>query len=100
MPTLAALALKVTVVLDPGEVAALAVPEGQPRTVLHIKTPDRTVTVDIASKSVRKAQATIAENGAAGVAVIIQGKLVAGDVLAEAGLVAQAKTKPAAAVAA
>ena len=73
MPTLTGRTLEETVVLDPAEIAALAVPEGQPRTVLHIRTPDRTVKVDLACKSVRKAQATIQEAGAEGVAVIVQG---------------------------
>jgi hypothetical protein len=38
---------------------------------------------------VRKVAATIAEHGVDGVAVIMQGKLAAGDVIIEAGLSAQ-----------
>ena len=61
---------------------------------------DREVTADIAAKAIRKAQATIAESGPDQTVCFVQGKLVAGDILAEAGLVAQVKTpKPAAAVA-
>jgi len=39
----------------------------------------------------RKVAATIAEHGVDGVAVIMQGKLGAGDVIIEAGLSAQVK---------
>ena len=97
MPILNARALKCTVVLDPTEVAAIVAPEGTPRLPLRIVVDGRTVTTDIAAKSIRKAQAMIAEHGPDGVAVILQGKLGCGDVLLEAGLVAQPKTpKPAA----
>jgi hypothetical protein len=100
-------AIKVTIVLDPSELARLAVPEGQPRVTLSIRVGGeisvggaRIVTADIAAKSVRKAQVAIREHGAAGVAVILQGKLVADDQIAEAGLVAQVKTpRPVAAAA-
>jgi hypothetical protein len=88
-------ALKVTVVLDPAEVAQLVAPDGRPRVVLAIRLPDRRVSVDLNAKSVRKAVAMLAEHGPDGVAVIIQGKLV-GDTITEAGIVAQPKVKPAA----
>jgi hypothetical protein len=95
MPTtISARALKVTAVLDPTELAMLAVPDGRPRITLHVRTPDRTVTADLASKSVRKAQAAIAEHGPEAIALILQGKLAAApgaDQIAEAGLVAQLK---------
>jgi hypothetical protein len=88
-------AIKVTVVLDASEVARLAVPEGQPRVTLSIRVGgeisvggERLVTAELAAKSVRKAQAAIIEQG---VAVVLQGRLVAGDVLAEAGLACQPK---------
>jgi hypothetical protein len=93
-------ALKVTVVLDPAEVAQLVAPDGRPRVVLAIRLPDRRVSVDLNAKSVRKAVAMLAEHGPDGVAVIIQGKLM-GDAITEAGIVAQPKVRPqAAAVAA
>jgi hypothetical protein len=92
MPTVSAEALKATVVLDAVELLNIAAPEnGPPRLTLSIQTPDRTVTVDLASKSIRKAQAAIRENGADAVACIIQGRLLAGDVLGDAGLTAQPK---------
>ena len=98
MPTLTTRGLKCTVLLDPAEVESLALVEGLPRVQLNIRTADgRTVIADIAAKSVRKVQATIAEHGTDGVAALLQGKLGKGDVLLEAGLVAQVKApKPAA----
>jgi hypothetical protein len=89
-------AMKVTIVLDPAEVAQLVAPDGKPRVVIDIRLPDRRVSVDLNAKSVRKAVATIGEHGPDGIAVIIQGKLL-GDTITEAGLVAQPKVKPAAA---
>ena len=94
MTTLTGKALKVTIVLNPAEVSALPVPNGTPRVILKIAVGGRTVTADIAAKSLRKAQATIAEAGADGCAALIQGKLDrqgGADVVAEAGLVAQLK---------
>jgi hypothetical protein len=89
--TLTARALKCTAVLDPAEIAALPDP-ATARVTLHIRIADgsRTISADIAAKSLRKAKAAIAEHGVGGVAVIIQGKLV-GETLTEAGLTAQAK---------
>jgi hypothetical protein len=62
--------------------------------MLTVRLPDRTITTDLASKSIRKAQAIIDEHGVDGTACILQGRLLAGDVLAECGLVAQPKKKP------
>jgi hypothetical protein len=81
-------ALKVTAMLSADELAALRDPGSNARTVLEIAVGGRTVTADIATKSVRKAKATINEHGAANVISFIQGKLV-GDAIVEAGLVAQ-----------
>jgi hypothetical protein len=87
--------MKVTVVLDPAELAQIVAPDGKPRTVIAIRLPDRRVSVDLNAKSVRRAVAAIGEHGPDGIAVIIQGKLV-GDAITEAGIVAQPKAKPAA----
>jgi len=89
--TLTAARLKVTVVLNPNELLGIAAPDAAPRAVLRVQLPDRTVTADVAAKSVRKAQAAIREAGADGVAVILQGSLAAGDKIMEAGLSAQPK---------
>jgi hypothetical protein len=60
---------------------------------LRVRLPDRKRTGDIAAKSFRKAQAAIREAGADNVALILQGCLAEGDVIAEAGLRAQPKVK-------
>ena len=94
MQILNARAMKVTLVLDPAEVAQLVARDGQPRVVVAIRLPDRRVSADLNAKSVRRALATIAEHGPDGVAVIVQGKLGPSDVLLEAGIVAQPKVRP------
>jgi hypothetical protein len=92
MPTLTTRAIKATLLLEPTEIEALALVDGMPRVQLNIRNADgRTVTAEVAAKAVRKAQAAIAEHGVAGVAAFVQGKLGNGDVLLEAGLVAQPK---------
>ena len=90
MPILNARTLKVTVVLDPAEVAQLAAPDGQPRVGIEIRLPDRRVSAELNAKSVRRALATIGEHSPDSVAVIVQGKLV-GDTITEAGIFAQPK---------
>jgi hypothetical protein len=91
-PALNGRAIKATIVLETAEIAMLSVPDGQRRTTLRIKVAGRDVSVDIATKSLRKAIATIAETGADGCVAIVQGKLERGDVVSEAGLVVQPKT--------
>ena len=97
MPRLNARSLKCTLVLNADEIAAIGDPV-TPRVVLTIEAADYgSVTADIAAKSLRKAQAAIAEHGSDGVTCVLQGKLVvAGGKISEAGLVAQVKVaKPA-----
>jgi len=84
--------LKCTLVLRADELLTIPAPDGTARIVLKIKLPDRTLSADIATKSLRRAQATIKELGADGVACILQGNLV-GDAIADAGLSAQPKQK-------
>jgi hypothetical protein len=91
-PMLSARALKVTVVLDPAEVAQIVAPDGKPRVAIAIRLPDRRVSADLHAKSVRRALATIAEHGPDGVSVVVQGKLV-GDTIEEAGIMAQPKVR-------
>jgi hypothetical protein len=90
--TLTAARLKVTTVLDAGELLAVSAPDGVSRVRLRIQLPERTVTADIAAKSLRKAQATVRALGADSVVLLLQGHLAAGEVIAEAGLSAQPKT--------
>jgi hypothetical protein len=61
--------------------------------ILRIRLPDRKLSSDFAAKSLRRAQAAVREAGADAVALILQGCLVEGDVIAEAGLSAQPKAK-------
>ena len=90
-PSLTAKRLRVTLVLNADEFAAVPVEDGKPRARLRIHLPDRKLTADIATKSLRKAQAAIREAGADGVALVLQGCLLEGDIVAEAGLSAQPK---------
>jgi hypothetical protein len=91
-------ALKVTVPLDAAEIMGLPAPDGQARSQLAITCGGKIYTADIATKSLRKAKATITANGAEHVFVLVQGKLRNNEIV-ECGLVAQAKTpKPVEAV--
>jgi hypothetical protein len=89
--TLTAGRLKVTLTLNATELLAITAPEGKPRIPLRIRLPDRTIAAEIAAKSLRKAQTAIRETGADNIALVVQGHLVAGDRVAEAGLAAQPK---------
>jgi hypothetical protein len=82
-------------VLNASELLAIPAPEGKSRVVLRIL-PDRALSADIAGKSLRKAQGVTRETGADNVVLVLQGRLAAGDMIAEAGLTAQPKiAKPA-----
>ena len=94
--TLTAARPKVTTTLNSNELLAVPAPEGKPRITLRIRLPDHTVIADIAAKSLRKAQAAIRDAGADNIVLVLQGRLIAGAVIAEAGLSAQPKAaKPA-----
>jgi hypothetical protein len=81
--------------LDVAEIAALPAPDRQARSQLAITCEGEIYTADKATKSLRKAKATIAASGAENVFAMVQGKLK-GNEIVESGLVAQAKTpKPA-----
>jgi len=86
---LAAKALKVTLVLDPAQLAEVIVPNGAGPQPLRITIGERRVKAQISAKSLRKAVAMIAEHGAEKVVLLLQGKLVEDDVISECGLVAQ-----------
>jgi hypothetical protein len=69
-----------------------AIPDGTPaRTELTVAVAGRTVTADLATKSLRKAVKTLTENGADKVVVIIQGALSSDNRIEEAGITAQVK---------
>jgi hypothetical protein len=90
--TLTAARLKVTLTLNAAELLAITASKGKPRITLRIRLPDRTITAEIAAKSLRKAQTAIREAGADNIALVLQGHLVAGDRVAEAGLSAQPRS--------
>lgn len=93
---LQAKSLKATVVLDAEAVSRIQIPNGMPKTTLTIAVAGRVVTAEVNSKSLRRCVAAIGAAGPEGVAVVLQGKLEANDVLAEAGIAATPKAqKPA-----
>ena len=61
---------------------SISPPEGKPRVRLRIRLPDRTLTAEIAAKSLRKAQKAIREAGANNIVLVLEGRLIAGDVIA------------------
>ena len=85
--------LKVTMMIDAAPFAALrTVPDSAPsRTELTVTVAGRTVTADLATKSVRKAVKTLTENGADNVVLIMQGVLSSDNRIEEAGITAQVK---------
>ena len=100
---LASRSIKITLVLDPAAVASALRPhaQGDDRVAVDIAVEGRTLRADFNPKSVRKVIAAIREHGPEGVAVLIQGRLMADNSLTDCGLVAQPKTpKPAKAEAA
>jgi hypothetical protein len=85
--------LKITAVVDAAPFVQLGVPpdNAPPRTNLVVAVGGRTVSADIATRSVRKVVKTLLEHGEQGVTLIIQGVLTADNRVEEAGLVAQVK---------
>jgi hypothetical protein len=88
---LIAKAVKTTIVLQPADVLAIPVRDGQSHVQVTIRSAARTLRAQLNAKGVRRAQAAIREGGLDGVAVVLQAKLTAGDLLEEAGLSAQPK---------
>jgi hypothetical protein len=83
--TITAQRLKITTTLDAAELATVPAPEGKQRVTRRIKLPERTLSAEVASKSLRKAQKQVREAGAENIVLLLQGRLTAGDVIAEAG---------------
>lgn len=90
---LTARALKVSVTLDPAQVAAIPLRDNAPAPPFVVAVDGRRLRSQVTAKSLRKVLAMIAEHGPATV-VTLQGKLAEGDVIAEAGLVAQVRQPP------
>jgi hypothetical protein len=92
-------ALKCTVVLDPAALSGLEVPNGMAKAPVSITASGRTLTAELNAKSLRRAVTAIATAGGPdNVTVILQG-ILQGDVLLEAGIVAQPKAPKVAAAA-
>jgi hypothetical protein len=88
--------LKATMLIDAAPIAALRLSDNAPSRIdITVMVGGRAVTASIASKSLRKCTKVLADHGADNVAVILQGVLTAGDILDEAGLVAQVKVQAA-----
>jgi hypothetical protein len=68
---LTATRLKVTTALNAGELLGIPAPEGTPRVSLRIELPNRTVTANIATKSLHKAQTAVRGLGADNVVVAV-----------------------------
>ncbi len=85
--------LKVTMMLDAAPFAALhAVPDNAPsRTDITITVGDRTVSADLATRSVRKVVKALADHGTDNVVLILQGILTSNNRIEEAGITAQVK---------
>ena len=85
--------LKVTAMLDTAPFVALRiVPDNAPsRTEITITVGGRTVSADLATKSVRKAVKTLIEHGPDSVVLILQGALSSDNRIEEAGITAQVK---------
>jgi hypothetical protein len=81
-------------VLDPSAVAKIPVGPSDDRIVVAVRVAGRTITADLSAKSVRRARSTIQQHGAEAVAAMLQGKLLEGDRLGEAGLSVQPKAAP------
>ena len=90
-------ALKASVVLDPAVLADVVVPNGLAKVTLRVAVPDKTIVAEVNAKTLRRTIAAITAAGPDAVAVVLQGRLEPGDILAEAGIAAQLKTPKAAA---
>lgn len=82
--------MRVVLPLAPENLMLIKLPN-EKRTRLRIQIHGRMIVAEIATKSLRKAIAVIAEHGADGVAAFVQGKLAPGNIVEEAGLIAQPK---------
>ena len=89
--TLTAERLRIALTLNAAELNAIKAPKDKPRITLQIRLPNRTLIAEIAAKSLHKAQTAIREAGADNIALVLQGRFIAGDRVAEAGLSAQPK---------
>ena|SRR5258705_8913995 len=85
--------LKVTLMIDAAPFVALrAIPDSAPsRTDVTVTVGGRTISADLATRSVRKEVKTLIEHGTDNVVLILQGVLASNDRIEEAGITAQVK---------
>jgi hypothetical protein len=94
--TLSVRSLKITTVLPADALAALKVPDGQPRLTLTIEVGDARYSVDLSAKALRKAVSSVRSLGPENCAALLQGRLD-GSKIIDAGLTVQERkqaTKP------
>ena len=84
--------LKVTLVLDPEELATVPPPTGTGPVPFIAAAGGRFVGGTLNPKTVRRVLKTLSEHGPAQVAVVLQGKLETDDMIAEAGITALPRT--------
>jgi hypothetical protein len=80
--------IKVTIMLDPAEVADV-VSSAAPHLTISVVVGSRTLTGSIKTRTFKRTQAVIHQHGVGAVAVIVQGKLGLGGKLEEAAVIAQ-----------
>lgn len=99
-PNMLAKSLKASISLDTADLLAASekIQNAVGKLTLTITVSGRTISAEVATKSLRKCLAVLNEAGADGAVVILQGKLER-DTLVEAGVVAQAKAPKATAAA-
>jgi hypothetical protein len=85
-------AVKVTLVLDPAQLHGVTLVDSTRPQPFVVTVGERQLTGTLNPKPLRRVLATIREHGPDKVAVILQGKLEAGDIVAEAGVSAMVKT--------
>jgi hypothetical protein len=90
MLQLAARSLKVILVIDPEPLAGRSIPDGLSKLPFSILTAGRTITGTLNAKSVRRVGKALA---AGEHAVVVQGRLMSGDVLEDAGISAQPRAQ-------
>jgi hypothetical protein len=84
--------LKVALVIDAAPFATLRIGDNAPaRTEVTVTVGGRTVSADLATKSVRKVIKTLTDHGTDNVVLILQGALSASDRIEDAGITAQVK---------
>jgi hypothetical protein len=86
-----ATSIKVTIVLDPIEVMGVSASAGSGLVPITIHVAGRILRAQFSPKSVRKARTAIEAAPPDGIAVILQGRLAAGDVIEDAGVAAHPK---------